>query len=349
MPRVPPFRRRTRSLGTSNAVERLRAELYALARYQDTHALVLGETGSGQDLVARTLHDIGATRHAPFVPLRWRGGHREAGGRRRRRRGRRGEGRHALPRPHRRAGARRAASAPARPDGEAHALPRGGGGATIRARARVRAAPRALQALSRVTLHTPPLRDRREDIPVLSAYFVYEACAQHGVRAEIKRSALRRLASHEWPGNVRELRSVVTQATLQAEDGTVDAAPAGDRDFGFCDGRRRRRGSRGGRAPAQETFRGRGNAFRRRRGPVFRRSGSVPSVRPPQTPSDARSNDGTADHLCGSCRHVRRLGRDGGPTYFLCTRHRTDPRFARYPRIPVRRCCGFAAAPDAPV
>lgn len=52
--------------------------------------------------------------------------------------------------------------------------------------------------------------------------------------------------------------------------------------------------------------------------------------------------------LCEACRHVKRIATAKGSVFVLCARHRTDPRFAKYPRVPVLVCPGFEPAPEAP-
>jgi hypothetical protein len=44
--------------------------------------------------------------------------------------------------------------------------------------------------------------------------------------------------------------------------------------------------------------------------------------------------------LCDSCRHQRLVSNTRGSTFSLCERSRTDPAYARYPRLPVDRCRG---------
>lgn len=70
------------------------------------------------------------------------------------------------------------------------------------------------------TIWLPPLRDRREDIPLLVEKFVREAEAvRPGIkRREIEPSAMETLVAHEWPGNIRELRSVVFDAVNRHPD-----------------------------------------------------------------------------------------------------------------------------------
>ena len=49
--------------------------------------------------------------------------------------------------------------------------------------------------------------------------------------------------------------------------------------------------------------------------------------------------------LCGACRHAREVATTRGSRFILCERSRTDPTFARYPRLPVLACRGYEASP----
>lgn len=65
----------------------------------------------------------------------------------------------------------------------------------------------------------PALRERREDIPVLVAHFSRIVCEQNNWKiASFSAGAIKALESQEWPGNVRELRNVVERLMLLAED-----------------------------------------------------------------------------------------------------------------------------------
>ena len=69
----------------------------------------------------------------------------------------------------------------------------------------------------------PPLRERREDIPGLVEHFAAQVCAQNGWKAmPFAADAVEALQSHSWPGNVRELRNMVERVMLLATDGQVD-------------------------------------------------------------------------------------------------------------------------------
>jgi hypothetical protein len=45
--------------------------------------------------------------------------------------------------------------------------------------------------------------------------------------------------------------------------------------------------------------------------------------------------------LCETCRHMRQIVSDRGSVFYLCQLSTTDPRFPKYPRIPVMACAGF--------
>ena len=51
--------------------------------------------------------------------------------------------------------------------------------------------------------------------------------------------------------------------------------------------------------------------------------------------------------LCAKCRHVQRVRSDKGSIFYLCTLSATDPRFAKYPTLPIRSCPGFEQEVDA--
>jgi DNA-binding NtrC family response regulator len=74
--------------------------------------------------------------------------------------------------------------------------------------------------LNQVQLRVPPLRERREDIGPLAEYFL----KQHSERAYLAEDALEALVRYDWPGNVRELRNAVTASLIHARDYEVRAA-----------------------------------------------------------------------------------------------------------------------------
>jgi DNA-binding NtrC family response regulator len=71
-------------------------------------------------------------------------------------------------------------------------------------------------------IHIPPLRERTGDIPVLARHFLAELAARYA-RPELSMddSAISALAEHDWPGNVRELRNVLERAVLLQRTGTL--------------------------------------------------------------------------------------------------------------------------------
>ncbi|HIJ73925.1 MAG TPA: sigma 54-interacting transcriptional regulator, partial [Candidatus Hydrogenedentes bacterium] len=68
-----------------------------------------------------------------------------------------------------------------------------------------------------VAIEAPPLRARREDIPLLVDRFIGEACAAHGKEVRgITRNAMDLLARYNWPGNVRELKNIIEGMVVMA-------------------------------------------------------------------------------------------------------------------------------------
>ena len=69
--------------------------------------------------------------------------------------------------------------------------------------------------LNVIRIAVPPLRDRREDVPLLAAHFVDNLSAEMGLApVDLELLQLDALRAHDWPGNVRELRNVVEQILL---------------------------------------------------------------------------------------------------------------------------------------
>lgn len=52
--------------------------------------------------------------------------------------------------------------------------------------------------------------------------------------------------------------------------------------------------------------------------------------------------------LCAACAHARRLKTKGGSTLYLCGLAAADPRFRKFPRLPVSECAGFASLKSVP-
>ena len=71
----------------------------------------------------------------------------------------------------------------------------------------------------------PPLRERREDIPALVEHFAAQVCSQNGWKpVPFTADTMAALQAYSWPGNVRELRNMVERLMLLATDGQVDLA-----------------------------------------------------------------------------------------------------------------------------
>src|SRR5258706_1941298 len=69
----------------------------------------------------------------------------------------------------------------------------------------------------------PPLRERREDIPLLVEYFLHRFAKQAGKRInKISKETLNIVESYDWPGNVRELQNVVERAVIVSESDALD-------------------------------------------------------------------------------------------------------------------------------
>jgi formate hydrogenlyase transcriptional activator len=240
-------------IGTSPAIDAVR---WAVAQVAPTSAtvLILGETGSGKELVARAIHDQSPRRAKSFVPVSCVAlaptlitselfGH-EAGsftGADRRRVGRFEQA----------SGGTLFLDEIGEMSGESQAMllrvlqerviERVGGG-SIPVDVRVIAATnRDLQAEVRggrfradlfYRLHVfpivvPPLRDRRSDISDLVLHFVRQFTVRHG-RDElyVSNTAMRSLITHDWPGNVRELQNLIERAVIASTGDELAFDPA---------------------------------------------------------------------------------------------------------------------------
>jgi transcriptional regulator with PAS, ATPase and Fis domain len=76
-----------------------------------------------------------------------------------------------------------------------------------------------------VSIRMPPLRERREDIPLLASHFLARHAKRLGKRTpKLCSTAVQRLMSYDWPGNVRELEHVIERIITLCEKGTVRSA-----------------------------------------------------------------------------------------------------------------------------
>jgi DNA-binding NtrC family response regulator len=229
-------------LGRSAVMERLRAQI---AKVGPTRArvLVTGESGTGKELVARAIHDASDRAGAPFVKVNCAAipdeliestlfGHEKGAftGAVARRRGE-------FERAHRGTlfldeigDMSLAAQAKVLRVLQTQELTRVGGEQSIPVDVRVVAAThRDLGAACRsgafredlffrlavVPIETPPLRLRREDVPLLAEAFLSTVCRENGFRGRrFEPSVLEALSAYEWPGNVRELRNLVERMAI---------------------------------------------------------------------------------------------------------------------------------------
>ncbi len=77
--------------------------------------------------------------------------------------------------------------------------------------------------LNGISLVIPPLRQRRAEIAPLAQSFVIQACRDAGrVRVPVTADAMRQLEAHDWPGNVRELRNVMERAVTLCTGAAID-------------------------------------------------------------------------------------------------------------------------------
>jgi DNA-binding NtrC family response regulator len=71
-------------------------------------------------------------------------------------------------------------------------------------------------------IHLPPLRERLSDVPLLAEHFLARIAEQEGRAKKFSPQALARLGTYHWPGNVRELRNAVQRAYVMAPDELID-------------------------------------------------------------------------------------------------------------------------------
>jgi two-component system nitrogen regulation response regulator NtrX len=232
------------------AMRRVMAQLERVAA-SETRVCILGETGTGKELVARTLHERSARGSGPFVALNCAAvpaelieselfGHEKGSftGAAGRHAGKFEQAEHGtlfldeigdMPLQ------MQAKLLRVLEEGE---VERVGGEKPIRVDVRVLVAThRDLEAQLKegkfrqdlfhriyvFPLALPPLRERREDIPTLVEHFAAQVCSQNGWKpVPFTTEAIEALQAHSWPGNVRELRNIVERLMLLAPDGKVD-------------------------------------------------------------------------------------------------------------------------------
>ncbi len=231
-----------RLLGRSPAMQALR-ELIANVADTSANVLIEGETGTGKELVARCLHDFSRRKSQQFVALNCGGlpenlfeseifGH-EANAFT-------GAGKRRIGKiEHANGGSLFLDEIESMPLSlqikllrvlQEHSLERLGSNQSVSVDCRVIAATKAdldelgkagqfrsdlYYRLNVVTLELPPLRERREDIPLLFEHFAQQAALRFDRSTlELDRQSLAKLLAHDWPGNVRELRNVAERFAL---------------------------------------------------------------------------------------------------------------------------------------
>jgi two-component system, NtrC family, C4-dicarboxylate transport response regulator DctD len=250
---------RSRVMGTSRAIETLRASIAELAG-TDVSIILYGETGVGKDLVARCLHDFGRRQKGHYVAVNCAAvpetmveseffGH-EAGAFTSAVKARVGKLEHAsggtlfldeidsMPlsvqgkllrvlhdRVVERLGSNRSTVVDLRPIAASKIdLRRASAEGSFRLDLYYR--------LSVVELTIPPLRERIEDVPLLFEYFAVSAAQDHGREPRpVSSATLNWLMTHSWPGNVRELRNAAERYALGIAESFVmqPSASAGAR------------------------------------------------------------------------------------------------------------------------
>ncbi len=79
-----------------------------------------------------------------------------------------------------------------------------------------------LYRINTVEIHLPPLRDREGDVPLLVNHFVKEYCKKY--RKELKKvtgNTMKKLQKYHWPGNIRELQHALERAIIMSEENTL--------------------------------------------------------------------------------------------------------------------------------
>ncbi len=80
--------------------------------------------------------------------------------------------------------------------------------------------------LNTLPIHSPPLRERGEDVVLLAQHFLDEACEEHALgQRTLSPLALQQIREYHWPGNIRELKNIVERLAILSETQEIDAIP----------------------------------------------------------------------------------------------------------------------------
>ena len=242
---------RTPLLGESKPMQAL-LETIQLAAPTNSRVLITGESGTGKELIARSIHERSKRSDAPFIKLNCAAiptelieselfGHEKGAltGATASRQGKfelADKGTLFLDE----VGDMRidvqAKLLRALQEGE---IERVGGSRTIQVNVRVLAATnKDLNAaidegefredlfyrLNVIPIAAPPLRQRKEDLPILIEAFVHTVCDENDIKPKkVSPDALTEMAKHAWPGNVRELRNACERLVILSPGDTIDA------------------------------------------------------------------------------------------------------------------------------
>ena len=72
--------------------------------------------------------------------------------------------------------------------------------------------------LNVVRINIPPLRERKEDIPLLTEFFLYQFSQKYNKKLQLAEEALYSLKMHDWPGNIRELKNALEHCVAMVDD-----------------------------------------------------------------------------------------------------------------------------------
>ncbi|WP_371379394.1 sigma-54 interaction domain-containing protein [Sporomusa aerivorans] len=75
--------------------------------------------------------------------------------------------------------------------------------------------------LNIIPISLPPLRERKEDIPLLAHYFLNRFNIKYGMEKQLDNSAIKAMMKYDWPGNIRELENAIERIVVSSEDETI--------------------------------------------------------------------------------------------------------------------------------